>query len=265
MLRETECRDGGQQSQREQPRPLAARNEQGANGDGRFDAETGSIEARAPAPPQELREELREGLRGERRTVELPAKEDDHVSKPDAPGGGDEPPPRRSLRRTLLLALALPLTLVVIVGGYLYWNYSANFETTDDAFIAARAFSIAPKISGYITAVPVTDNQHVAAGDVIAHIDDRDYRVALDQAQAQVVNAEANISNIDAQIMLNRHRSAPIRRRLSRRRRRWCSRSSRPSVTRNSHKTARVPFRAPSNTARNCMSSRRTRQSRKQT
>ena len=200
MLRETECRDGGQQSQREQPRPLAARNEQGANGDGRFDAETGSIEARAPAPPQELREELREGLRGERRTVELPAKEDDHVSKPDAPGGGDEPPPRRSLRRTLLLALALPLTLVVIVGGYLYWNYSANFETTDDAFIAARAFPIAPKVSGYITAVPVTDNQHVAAGDVIARIDDRDYRVALAQTQAQVVNAEANIQNIDAQI-----------------------------------------------------------------
>jgi membrane fusion protein, multidrug efflux system len=35
---------------------------------------------------------------------------------------------------------------------------------------------------GYITAVPVTDNQHVAAGDVIARIDDRDYRLALEQA-----------------------------------------------------------------------------------
>ena len=53
---------------------------------------------------------------------------------------------------------------------------------------------------GYITAVPVTDNQHVGAHDVIARIDDRDYRVALDQAQAQVAAAEANIQNIDAQI-----------------------------------------------------------------
>jgi membrane fusion protein, multidrug efflux system len=55
-------------------------------------------------------------------------------------------------------------------------------------------------VSGYITAVPVTDNQHVAAGDVIARIDERDYRVALDQAQAQVASAEASIQNIDAQI-----------------------------------------------------------------
>jgi membrane fusion protein, multidrug efflux system len=48
--------------------------------------------------------------------------------------------------------------------------------------------------------VLVTDNQHVAAGEVIAGIDDRDYRIALDQAQAQVANAEAGIQNIDAQI-----------------------------------------------------------------
>jgi len=48
--------------------------------------------------------------------------------------------------------------------------------------------------------VPVTDNQHVDAGGVIARIDDRDYRIALDQAQAQVASAEANIQNIDAQI-----------------------------------------------------------------
>ncbi len=55
-------------------------------------------------------------------------------------------------------------------------------------------------MSGYITAVPVTDNQHVAAGDVIARIDDRDYRTALEQAEAQVAAAQASIENIDAQI-----------------------------------------------------------------
>jgi membrane fusion protein, multidrug efflux system len=37
-----------------------------------------------------------------------------------------------------------------------------------------------PKVSGYITAVPVTDSQHVVAGDVIAWIDDRNYRIALE-------------------------------------------------------------------------------------
>ena len=55
-------------------------------------------------------------------------------------------------------------------------------------------------MTGYLTAVPVTDNQHVAAGDVIARIDERDYRDALAQAEAQVAAAQANIDNIDAQI-----------------------------------------------------------------
>ena len=73
-------------------------------------------------------------------------------------------------------------------------------SSTDDAFIAARQFAIAPKVAGYVTAVPVTDNQHVNKGDVIAEIDQRDYRNALAQAEGQVAGAEAGIQSIDAQI-----------------------------------------------------------------
>ena len=47
--------------------------------------------------------------------------------------------------------------------------------------------------------MPVTDNQHVKAGDVIAKIDDRDYQAALDQANAQVAAAKASIANVEAQ------------------------------------------------------------------
>jgi membrane fusion protein, multidrug efflux system len=79
-------------------------------------------------------------------------------------------------------------------------DYTAHFETTDDAFIAARQLSIAPQVSGYVTAVPVTDSQHVDAGGVIARIDDREYRAALEQAQAGVAAAQAQIQNDDAQI-----------------------------------------------------------------
>ena len=52
-----------------------------------------------------------------------------------------------------------------------------HFQSTDDAYIAARQTALAPKVSGYITTVPVTDDEHVATGDVIARIDDRDYRI----------------------------------------------------------------------------------------
>jgi len=134
----------------------------------------------------------------ERRVVELPAER-------DLPQGKDSDKPaaprRGMLRRHPFASLLGGLALAAVAAlGYLYYDYAARFESTDDAFIAARQFSIAPKVSGYITAVPVTDNQRVNAGDVIAQIDDRDYRIALSQAEAQVKAAQASIKNIDAQI-----------------------------------------------------------------
>jgi membrane fusion protein, multidrug efflux system len=136
---------------------------------------------------------------GERTIAELPPEREDQHLEPDPKR--DTKPRRGLLRRHLFgFAVGLPLFTAAAPGGYLYWDYAEHFETTDDAFIAARQFAIAPKVPGYITAVPVTDNQHVPAGGVIARIDQRDYRIALAQAQAQVASAEANIENFDAQI-----------------------------------------------------------------
>ena len=89
-----------------------------------------------------------------------------------------EDKPRRTVNWRRVSAAAL-LLATVAGGGYLYWDNAQRYETTDDAFIASRQFSIAPKVPGYLIAVPVTDNQHVVAGQVIARIDDRDYRTAL--------------------------------------------------------------------------------------
>jgi membrane fusion protein (multidrug efflux system) len=135
----------------------------------------------------------------ERRVLELPSERTGRNLEPDRGEAGNS---RRGFlrRRPFVSAIGMFLLVVGAAGGSLYWDYARHFETTDDAFIAARQFSIAPKVPGYITAVPVTDNQHVAAGEVIARIDDRDYRTALAQAQAQVAAAQASIGNIDAQI-----------------------------------------------------------------
>jgi membrane fusion protein, multidrug efflux system len=116
----------------------------------------------------------------------------------------EKPPekPRKSFlrRRPLMAGAGLIALLAAGVATYVYWESASHFESTDDAFIAARQFAIAPKVAGYVTAVPVTDNQHVNKGDVIARIDQRDYLTALAQAQAQVAGAEAGIHNVDAQI-----------------------------------------------------------------
>jgi membrane fusion protein, multidrug efflux system len=138
--------------------------------------------------------------------TERPAKPTEKEAKPgQQPAAKDEKPsekPRKGfLRRHPVLApVGLIALLLATAAGYLYWDHTSHFESTDDAFIAARQFAIAPKVAGYITAVPVTDNQHVNKGDVIAQIDQRDFRTALAQAQAQVAGAEAGIHNIDAQI-----------------------------------------------------------------
>jgi membrane fusion protein (multidrug efflux system) len=89
---------------------------------------------------------------------------------------------------------------IAAIGALAYWLNVRHYESTDDAFVAARSFSVAPKVGGYVTDVPVTDNQHVNAGDVLARIDDRDYKIAVDQAKAQVAVGEANVANIQAQI-----------------------------------------------------------------
>jgi len=124
-------------------------------------------------------------------------------AEPPAPQGEQaaEKPRKGWLRRRPIVA-SLGLIAVLLAGpaGYIYLDNAEHFESTDDAFIAARQFAIAPKVAGYLTAVPVTDNQHVNTGDVIAQIDQRDYRTALAQAEAQVTGAEAGIHSIDTQI-----------------------------------------------------------------
>ncbi|RAX38210.1 HlyD family secretion protein [Rhizobium tropici] len=89
----------------------------------------------------------------------------------------------------------------LIVGAWFGWKiYFYPYESTDDAFVAARSFSVAAKVSGYVAEVPVTDNQHVAAGDVILRIEPRDYQIALDQANGQVEVAKAAVDSAGAQI-----------------------------------------------------------------
>ena len=137
--------------------------------------------------------------------TESPAKPAEKEAQPDDRQASKEKPdekPRKSFlrRHPLMTGAGIIVLLVAGVAGYVYWDHTSHFESTDDAFIAARQFAIAPKIAGYVVEVPVTDNQHANKGDVIAKIDQRDYLTALAQAQAQVAGAEAGIHNVDAQI-----------------------------------------------------------------
>ena len=100
---------------------------------------------------------------------------------------------------TLVLGL-LAGTAVGAYYGHGYWTTGRYLESTDDAYVKADSTIVSPKVSGYIGEVLVGDNQPVKAGQLLARIDDRDFRAALNQADADVAAAEAAVRNLDAQI-----------------------------------------------------------------
>ncbi len=115
--------------------------------------------------------------------------------------------PRRAARKPLLLALAGGVAVCALAaGGYGYF-YAARFVSTDNAYTAVEIAQITPSVSGTILDVPVVDTQTVRKGDVLVLIDDRDARLALQEAQAELGRAmrrvkgyAANDDSLSAQI-----------------------------------------------------------------
>jgi membrane fusion protein (multidrug efflux system) len=115
-------------------------------------------------------------------------------------------PSQKAVKRA---ALTLALVLGIAAAAYFGYGYATTgryLETTDDAYVKADSTIISPKVSGYIAQVQVGDNEKVKAGQLLARIDDRDFKAALDQAHADVNASEAAVRNLDAQISLQ----API-------------------------------------------------------
>lgn len=111
-------------------------------------------------------------------------------------------PSRQALRRTgMAFAGALAVAATAAFGHY-YLTTGRYLETTDDAYVKADSTIIAPKVSGYIGEVLVSDNEPVKAGQLLARIDDRDFKAALHQARADVAASEAAVDNLNAQIEL---------------------------------------------------------------
>jgi membrane fusion protein (multidrug efflux system) len=133
-------------------------------------------------------------------------------SGPDQEGNADGPAAAgRSVRGTLRKRLGLILLIAVLavaagIAGVLWWLHARQYESTDDAFIDARTIQISSQIGAAIVDVPVTDNQFVEAGTVLVRLDDRDSKVQLDQAKAQIAQAQAGVANLDAQLVAQKAR-----------------------------------------------------------
>ena len=105
-----------------------------------------------------------------------------------------------NFRKALLTGAALAVLAGATWYGWDYWTVGQYLVSTDDAYVKADNTTIAPKVSGYLHEVLVGDNERVTAGQTLARIDDRDFKVALDQARADVGAAQAAIASKQAQL-----------------------------------------------------------------
>lgn len=103
-----------------------------------------------------------------------------------------------SKRKTGIAVVGVILAGAALGGGW--WLTHRGIESTDNAYVHADITTISPKVAGYIAAVPVEDNQTVAAGAVLARLDDADYRARLAQTEAAVAAARAGLGTIDSRL-----------------------------------------------------------------
>jgi membrane fusion protein (multidrug efflux system) len=105
-----------------------------------------------------------------------------------------------NFRRLLMAGAAVALLAVAAWYGWDYWAVGRYLVSTDDAYVKADSTTVAPKVSGYLREVLVGDNERVKTGQVLARIDERDFKVALDQARSDVAAATAAIASKQAQL-----------------------------------------------------------------
>ena len=105
-------------------------------------------------------------------------------------------------RRTALMIAGIVVIAAVVIVGILVWWYGSHWLSTDDAFIDTRVVAVAPRVAGQVVAVPVTDNERIAVGQVVAQIDPTPYRVALQQSLAAKGLAKTGLAQARANIVV---------------------------------------------------------------
>jgi membrane fusion protein (multidrug efflux system) len=124
------------------------------------------------------------------------------VAAPAAPAAAAQPEKKK---KGILRRMILPVIVLAAIGagswyGHEWWINGRFMISTDDAYIEGDITNIAPKVTGYVAKVNMVANQRVHAGDVLVTLDNGDYKLAADQAEAAIETQKVTLKRFDAQI-----------------------------------------------------------------
>ncbi len=121
-------------------------------------------------------------------------------TQPGTTEGAPSPLPKRRSPRAIILPAVIIVVLVSVgIWFFNYWTHGRYIISTDDAYVGAAVSTISARVSGHVVSVNVVNNQAVKAGDLLAKIDDGDYRLAVESAARKIETQNAGLSRLDSQ------------------------------------------------------------------
>jgi len=144
---------------------------------------------------REIKQEIAQSIQGGEESGGKPGESGDKGEKKDE----KDKPKKPGFRWTPLKIIgAIVLFLVVAVVATIYIIYASTHESTDDAYVTGYVHQISSRVTGNVDQLRIVDNEYVRAGQVLVHLDPRDYLVQVAKAQANYDRAKADFDRVDA-------------------------------------------------------------------
>src|SRR5580658_2402571 len=109
---------------------------------------------------------------------------------------------RQRLKWLIYAGLAGTLALGAVRYGYDWWSVGRFIESTDDAYAGGNVTAVSPHVAGFVAEILVEDNQRVRAGQLLIRLDARDFKAALNHAQAVADQRKATLAGLEAKYVL---------------------------------------------------------------
>jgi membrane fusion protein (multidrug efflux system) len=104
-------------------------------------------------------------------------------------------------KRSPVRLIAMLIVPALVIGFGVYWYVtSGRYVSTDNAYVQQDIIEISPEVGGRIVAVLVEENEQVEAGDILFRIDPEPYRIAVQQAEADISDARLALSQAETAV-----------------------------------------------------------------